>query len=126
MNTTAEQNKPPEPSHTVNESDTETEFYDACDSLEPKLHSLSEQTDNKPTGDQYDEDDNDHDDEEEVVVDEDSGDSDFESQKTDMLKKFDEKFKLKSDETTKSDPPNKVTICNQIFKKYKFLNDTYL
>ncbi len=98
-----------EPSTNIGESDTENEFFDACDSLDLKLQSISEQAPsdtNNPNleikGDNNQDDDDDDDDQ--VLIEQDSDDSDFE--KMDMFKKFDEKFNLKSDSKIESE--NKV------------------
>ena len=114
MSKTATTNKTTEPSNTVTESDTENEFFDACDSLDSKLHSLSDQSCNRPNlkskkdyDDDDDDDDGDDDKEDQVLVDEDS-DSDFDSEKIEMFKKFDDRFNLKSD--SKTDSENKVNI----------------
>ena len=101
MSKTATTNETTKSSNT--ESDTENEFFDACDSLDSKLHSLSDQSGNRPNLENKDDDDDDK--EDQVLVDEDS-DSDFDTEKIEMFKKFDDRFNLKSD--FKSDSENKV------------------
>lgn len=101
---TTETTETTEPSTNIGESDTENEFFDACDSLDLKLQSISEQAPsdtNNPNLEIKGDNNQDDDDDDQVLIEQDSDDSDFE--KMDMFKKFDEKFNLKSDSKIESE-----------------------